>query len=465
MESNIHFKRAEVLYDQGRYDLAEKELRQEIAINPDFPNAYSLLGLCLIHQKKFAPDLKAIKVGGRFQSNKHKSTEALTAIQQAIQLNPTNDWFHSNLATYWYHRGEYDRAKIALNEAIKLNPNSAYYFYLLACIFTDQGERNYQVVYVNSRGTAIMIEKLLLRYYLRNTFAPIKQSLSIDPNYIYALTLYTTLLIRTGSNKAALEISSQALNLDPENAIAHKNHGLLLTINGSYLAAVEYFQTALQIDPNLKDAKNGLLEALRSRYAIYHWLSLTNNRGKAIFLSVIPIMFAVTLFIRDMTSGSVNIKTPLELVIYAIGITIIIFSFSASWTFNYLLQFDQIGKSILTKQDVIISGSCSVLALTFLSAIHASMCFDDTPSRTFAMNLVGIIGSAFIPIVNLPCLNNKSRIQYLGVTAIVWIVGIFNIICLLHQQAILNITGYSYTFLVLTSPLVAIRLDRKSIFK
>ena len=47
-----HFDRAEVLFDQGRYELAEKELRAEIAKNPQSADAHALLSMCLINQKK-----------------------------------------------------------------------------------------------------------------------------------------------------------------------------------------------------------------------------------------------------------------------------------------------------------------------------------------------------------------------------------------------------------------------------
>ena len=44
-----HFDRAEVLFDQGRYELAEKELRAEIAKNPQSADAHALLSMCLIN--------------------------------------------------------------------------------------------------------------------------------------------------------------------------------------------------------------------------------------------------------------------------------------------------------------------------------------------------------------------------------------------------------------------------------
>ncbi len=465
-QSNVHFERSKVLFRQGKYDLAEREVRQEIAINPDFADAYALLGLCLINQIKFTPDIQIGEVFNRFQANKQKSLAALAAIQSAIQLDPIDARFHSILATYWYCEKNYDRAKTAIEEAIRLNPNSADHFYLLACILSDKGEQAYQIANTGSRGTLFLVERWLLKYYLKDAFPPIKKSLSIDPNYLPALNLYTILLTKTGETKAALVNSIQALLIDAGDPVAHKNHGLLLIENGKYSAAVNSFQTALQIDPNLIAAREGLLEALRSQYPLYRYLNLNQSCGKLVFISVFPVMCIAVLVVRQLMTGSVNIKTPPELLVYAIGLTIIVIAFPAQWIFNYPLQFDRIGKSILSKQDLIIASSVSAITFTALFAIYASMFFNDTPSRTLAMHLTATIGGLVVPAVNLPYLkNNPAKHLYVGGTVVIWLLGIFNLICLVFQQtAILNIIGFIYTFIVLFSPLIAMRIDREGRF-
>jgi Tfp pilus assembly protein PilF len=43
-----HFDRAETLFRQSRYELAEKELRSEIAENPESTDVHTLLAVCII---------------------------------------------------------------------------------------------------------------------------------------------------------------------------------------------------------------------------------------------------------------------------------------------------------------------------------------------------------------------------------------------------------------------------------
>ena len=48
-----HYDRALLLYQQSRYDLAEQELRQALANEPNDAFAHALLALCLCHRKDY----------------------------------------------------------------------------------------------------------------------------------------------------------------------------------------------------------------------------------------------------------------------------------------------------------------------------------------------------------------------------------------------------------------------------
>ena len=50
---NAHFQRASMLMEQARYSLAEDELRQALAQDPDDGMAHAMLALCLSYQEKF----------------------------------------------------------------------------------------------------------------------------------------------------------------------------------------------------------------------------------------------------------------------------------------------------------------------------------------------------------------------------------------------------------------------------
>jgi tetratricopeptide (TPR) repeat protein len=236
MPSNVHFKRGEVLCELQRFALAEQEFRQEIAVNPDFPDAYALLGWCLLQQGK---------------------SEALVEIQHAIHLNPQQANFHGILAVYWCGFRERDNARAAINEAIKLDPYSGYYFYILACIQVYESDR---IMY---SGNAKDIADKESEFYARNVFPAIEQSLALDPHDIPALNLYTKSLAKVGRVWEAIENSLRTLEVTPNDALTLKNHGMLLFEANNFAEAANYFSKALVIDPNLEEASNFLLRSKR----------------------------------------------------------------------------------------------------------------------------------------------------------------------------------------------------------
>ena len=65
-----HLERAYLLYEQRRYELAEKEIGQALTVNPNDARSLALLALCLLEQEKF--------------------TEATQRAQEAVGNAPTN---------------------------------------------------------------------------------------------------------------------------------------------------------------------------------------------------------------------------------------------------------------------------------------------------------------------------------------------------------------------------------------
>jgi tetratricopeptide (TPR) repeat protein len=164
-----HFERAEVLFEQGRYELAEKELRAEIAQNPKSADAHALLAVCLINQKKQSKNLiDSIQL--LIQQQKLPK-EGLESIQYALSVDANNSWYHYVLAMYWYHHGNLGRAKQQIDVAIGLDPNSAHYFYTLACILFDLGNFKYNGMVAATRGWAELFKSYLIRSYLKPVFS------------------------------------------------------------------------------------------------------------------------------------------------------------------------------------------------------------------------------------------------------------------------------------------------------
>jgi Tfp pilus assembly protein PilF len=451
-----HLQRAEVLFNQGRYELAEQELRAEIAQNPQSANAHALLSMCLINQKK---QPKNFIDSIQFLLEQQKlSNEELESIEYALSIDSNNAWYHYVLAMYWYRCGNLDRAKNQIEIALGLNPNSAYFHYILACILFDIGNLKYSGMASVSRGFMDFFKSYFIGFYLEPVFTPLKKSLALDPNSIASLNLLTNLYVTTGKHKQALESSLTALSRDPNNAMAQDLHGQILTNCGKYAEAIGYFQAALSIDPNYTQAKNNLLEAMRSKYYwIYPWVSLSHKKGKLVFASLIPAMFISLPLIRYLVTGSVNIKTPWENLGFAVIFFVTVIGFPAPWIFNYFLIKGKKARFLLTDRDAVISNYALSLAITVLLWMYACLLPLDSPFRSLVMNLVGITGGILVPPFTFSAIREvKSPILPIVYQVLVGIVGLINLMFYFFQGGVMMFLLILFAILVIATPVAAI---------
>jgi tetratricopeptide (TPR) repeat protein len=113
-----HLERALVLFHQSRLDLAEGELRQELAEDADQPQARGLLALCLAQ-------------GGHF-------VEAQREAERAVQQGPDLALAHYALATVLQGTDRLEEAEPAVQESLRLEPLNPAYFALQAGIRFQQ---------------------------------------------------------------------------------------------------------------------------------------------------------------------------------------------------------------------------------------------------------------------------------------------------------------------------------------
>jgi tetratricopeptide (TPR) repeat protein len=432
-----HFDRAEILIEQGKYDLAEAALREEIAENPDLDRGYTTLAQCLINERKL-------------------TSETLELINHALSLNAENDWNYYLLCLYWYYRNDFERAILAIQVAIELDANSYFYFYILASILFDRGQAKFEIDTKASRMFQLFWVSYFIKPYLKPVWHPLEKSLSLNPQYLPTLNLQTNLLGATGQIKRALYSSSIALQIDSSNAIAHGFHGQILTEYGMYSEAIKYFQSALRIEPDYKQAKYGLLEAMRSQYWIYPWISITNWRGKLIFILTLPIGIIAVLAIRNMLDESSLSKDRLELLVYATMATIMISSFPSQLIFNSFLRLEEKNKLLINIQDAIVANYTTGLTATLLLATYAAMIFGNNADRHTEMTIVSIIGGIIIATMTFYPVNSQSKLPILsiGYQLSVAILGIISMVVYIKFNDLERICPL-FGFLVLGSSLIA----------
>ncbi len=170
---------AESLLSEGKTTLAIQAYTEAIQVNPKNPNLYLALARLQVNNKSYA--------------------EALTNSENALLLNPNNSAAHALRGSILGYMNEYLLAESAINTALELDPNNGVAHAYLAEILILQGQS----------GTG-----------------PI------------------------GATERAIEASRMALSLSPNSYEAHHARGLVLEYTSNYAEAMVEYQTAISLEPN-----------------------------------------------------------------------------------------------------------------------------------------------------------------------------------------------------------------------
>jgi tetratricopeptide (TPR) repeat protein len=219
-----HLQRALVLQQQGRHDLAEKELRQHLATEPTDGFALAVLAISLL-------DLE-------------RRDDAEQAAREAIGHAPDQPFAHYAHARVLSDRNRDDAAVAAIQEAIRLEPTDADYHGLLAAIELDQ--RRWP-----------------------EALAAAETGLQFDPENVTCNNLRAMALVKLGRKAEAGQTMATTLARDPDNAISQANQGWTLLEQGRRKEAMAHFRESLRIDPTNDWARGGLVEAIKSGNPIY----------------------------------------------------------------------------------------------------------------------------------------------------------------------------------------------------
>jgi tetratricopeptide (TPR) repeat protein len=222
-----HLQRALVLYEQGRNELAEQELRQELATDTESPLAHAVLALCLSRLERF--------------------DEATAEARAAIHAAPDLPLAHYAHASVLHDRHRLPEALAATREAIRLDPSEPNHYALMS-----------QIEFERRDWPAAL--------------AAAEQGLALDPHDVSCTNLRALALQKQGRLDQAMVTSQAALARDPENATTHAVHGMTLLGERQPKKAMEHFREALRLDPNSPFARQGIVEALKARNIVYRWM-------------------------------------------------------------------------------------------------------------------------------------------------------------------------------------------------
>ncbi len=221
-------RRASLLLQQGRYELALGEIERHLSENPESSSAHALRSFCLTEL-------------GQFQ-------EAEEAARHAIELQPDEAFSFFALSRAFRARKDYRGALTAIETAIEIDPDTDDYWLQKAAVQFSL-------------------------YRWKEAIVSTDAALAIDAENTGAMLLRSHALHALGRTVEAEEMSRAALEIDPDLAMGHFEQGWALMRLGKPRLAEERFLEALRINADLVPAREGLKEAVRSRFAPYRWIT------------------------------------------------------------------------------------------------------------------------------------------------------------------------------------------------
>ena len=221
---NAEIERAQLLINQSRFEMAEKELRSAAAQNPEDFRVHALLAYCLLRLGRHG--------------------EALSEAEIAISKEPGAPYPQYMRALILVETGKRAEAKIAVREAIRLDPSDADHFALLGGIHLDD----------KSWAEALKSAE---------------SALVLDAEHVQGANVRAAALVKLGRGAEAGRTLDAALAREPESAVTHANMGWTLLERGDHAKAQEHFREALRLAPQQEWAREGIVESMKARNPIY----------------------------------------------------------------------------------------------------------------------------------------------------------------------------------------------------
>lgn len=342
--------RVQLLIEQRRFAMAQQDLQSLLSSNPNDFMAHALMAHCLSEQKQVQ--------------------QAIEHAQIAVALAPDTAFCYYILAITQQEAAQLKAARESIGQALELNPEDPDFFARLGVIN-------------------------LLEARWQEAVDCAELALTIDPEHIDSQNLRSMALMRMGQADQALEQLEHALYKDPENARVHANRGWTLLRANQNEHAMQAFAEALRLEPDLDWAREGMLEALKSKYWLYRqflnysfWMSRWNRKNQ--FLILIAMMLGIR-FVVKIAGQSSQVLAGLLVGAYAL---LVAMSWLADPLFNLLLFFHPLGRYMLAqheRQGALLTGALLSIGLAGMAIFFASQ-------QSYIGLLAGLCLSLLLPV-------------------------------------------------------------------
>ena len=226
---SLKFERAMILIDASRPETAEKELREVVAIKPDFFDAQRILGRLMLD---------------RAGSDKSKIDDALTHLQAAFRINPDDLGTGMAVAQIQLANQRYAEAEKTLATLLERAPDQRAINYTYAQVLTKLG-----------RGDES-------RKYL-------ERAVEVDPTFGPAILQLIDIYQRESEWLKAADLLQPLVNDDPMNLDLQRQQAFFYLRGGEADKARERFEALVKADAKDTRSQYYLAEALNDleRYA------------------------------------------------------------------------------------------------------------------------------------------------------------------------------------------------------
>lgn len=324
----LHLIRAQLLLGQQRYELAEEELRKEIAEVPEAALGHALLAICLGKRERF--------------------DEATQEARAAIHADPELGFAHYALGTIFLERSRFDEASTAIEEALRLDPENPDYHAVVAAVRMEQ--RRWP-----------------------DALAAAEAGLAFDAEHVSCNNLRAAALVKLGRREEAGATLESALARNPENAVTHANQGWALLHRHDPKKAMEHFREALRLEPNNDWARAGIVESLKASNPVYgimlrYFLFMGRMSGRAQWMIILGAFFGMRV-LRSLRTANPALA-PLITPIATIYVIFALMTWISAPLFNLFLRVHPVGKHALSSEQKTASnwvGACILAGLVSLT--------------------------------------------------------------------------------------------------
>jgi len=312
---NMHLERAMVLIQQNRWDMAQKELEQALAQDPEDAQAHAMLSHCYLQNSDDTP--------AKLQRATHEAEEA-------IRCDAGYPGAHAALARVMLRRNRFPEARTAAAEAIRLRPDESDFYVLAAAV--EYAQSKWQ--------DALNLSELALQ---------------LDPQDTDANNLRAMALVKLGRRAEAGSTIDETLRRNPDDDNSHANKGWSLLEAGQPDEAMKHFKEALRLNPESEWARQGMVEALKAR-SIFYRLMLKYFMWMSRFTPQMQFIIMIGAYALSQMVANYAASHPQHALYASIFLNcyfaFVIMSWTATPLFNLVLRTHPLGKYALSAEEI-----------------------------------------------------------------------------------------------------------------